>query len=84
MSDSENLSSAVLAFIVGACMVFSPATAHDIVPGAPQSKPIVIRNATLHLGNGTTIENGSILFEDGLISEVGASVRLPESAQVIE
>lgn len=84
MSDSKNLSSAVLAFIVGACMVFSPATAHDIVPGAPQSKPIVIRNATLHLGNGTTIENGSILFEDGLISEVGASVRLPESAQVIE
>ncbi|EMI26498.1 amidohydrolase [Rhodopirellula europaea] len=84
MSDSRNLSAAVLAFVFGACTVLSPAMAHDIVPGAPQSKPIVIRNATLHLGNGSIVENGSILFEDGVISEVGASVRLPDSAEVIE
>ncbi|WP_404310843.1 amidohydrolase [Neorhodopirellula lusitana] len=58
--------------------------AHDIVPGSPQKQPIVIRNTTLHLGNGSIVSNGSILFEDGMISEVGDSVRLPDSARVID
>ena len=28
------------------------------VPGAPQSKPILLQNGVIHLGNGKVVENG--------------------------
>ncbi|MEO9595474.1 amidohydrolase [Rhodopirellula bahusiensis] len=84
MSRLKNLSAVALVLLAGACSVLPPARAHDMVPGAPQTNAIVIRNATLHLGNGSIVENGAVLFEDGMISEVGASVRLPDSAEVID
>lgn len=36
-----------------------------------QQKPVVIINATIHVGNGTVFENGIIGFENGKISFVG-------------
>ena len=39
-------------------------------PGAPQSKPIMIKGATIHVGNGEVIENGVICFENGIITAV--------------
>lgn len=43
-------------------------------PGAPQSQPILLKNATIHVGNGKVIENGSILFSDGKIVKVGKNI----------
>ena len=39
-------------------------------PAAPQAGPILIMNATAHLGNGEVIENSAIAFEDGKITMV--------------
>ena len=59
------------------------------VPGAmatpPDSSPvIVIQNATILTVTKGTIEHGSILIKDGKIAEVGASVKAPKDATVID
>ncbi|MCI4667170.1 MAG: amidohydrolase family protein [Bacteroidia bacterium] len=41
-------------------------------PAPPQKEGIVITGATLHLGNGEVIENGTIIFENGKITSVGS------------
>ena len=51
----------------------------------PESSPvIVIQNATILTVTKGTIEHGSILIRDGKIAEVGASVKAPKDATVID
>ncbi|MCW3093111.1 MAG: hypothetical protein JWP81_4180 [Ferruginibacter sp.] len=40
-------------------------------PSPPQANPVIIRNTTIHVGNGNVIEGGYILFEKGKITSVG-------------
>jgi imidazolonepropionase-like amidohydrolase len=42
-----------------------------ISPAKPQSKPIVITGATIHVGNGQVINNGYIAFNNGKITAIG-------------
>ncbi|NJC28357.1 amidohydrolase family protein [Neolewinella antarctica] len=55
-------------------LLCTSAHAQNPTPAPEQSQPILITNATIHVGNGTVIENGSILFEDGRITQVGQNV----------
>ncbi|QDT06648.1 hypothetical protein K227x_50640 [Rubripirellula lacrimiformis] len=59
-------------------------TANDQIPGRPQSRPILIRGATIHPVDSAVIETGSILFDQGRIVAVGESVDEPQDAQVID
>ena len=43
----------------------------NISPAPAQSKPIVITGATIHVGNGTVINNGYIAFDKGKITAIG-------------
>jgi len=43
----------------------------NISPAPPQSKPIIITGATIHIGNGQVINNGYIAFDKGKITAVG-------------
>src|SRR3954471_13880147 len=63
-------------FVAGATN--SPAVAAD----APAV--ILIQNATILTVSHGTIERGSILIRDGKIAEVGANVKAPKDAQVID
>lgn len=47
-------------------------------PAPPQSEPIAIIGATIHLGNGQEIANGVILFEGGKITLVDSKNRTNE------
>ena len=40
-------------------------------PSPVQSEPVLIKNGTLHIGNGEVIEKGYILFDQGKIISVG-------------
>lgn len=51
---------------------------------AEPSPVILIQNATILTVSHGTIERGSILIKDGKIVEVGASVKAPKDAQVID
>jgi imidazolonepropionase-like amidohydrolase len=52
---------------------------------AAESSPVIlIQNATILTASHGTIERGSILIKDGKIAEVGATVKAPKDAQVID
>jgi imidazolonepropionase-like amidohydrolase len=65
-------------------LLSSGLTASDQIPGAPQKRPIIIRNATVHTVSGDTIQNGCVLFKDGKITEVGVNLSFPGDTDVIE
>lgn len=58
-----------VACILGlAASAFGQAT---IYPAKPQTKPIVITGATIHVGNGQVINAGYIAFDKGKITAIG-------------
>jgi imidazolonepropionase-like amidohydrolase len=46
--------------------------------------PTLVQNVTIYDGEGGRIENGSVLFADGKIVELGQSVNAPQGATVID
>ncbi len=50
----------------------------------PDAPVILIQNATVLTVTHGTIEHGSVLIKDGKIAEVGANVKAPSGAQVID
>jgi imidazolonepropionase-like amidohydrolase len=65
------------------CLFALPLLTRAATP--PDAPPvIVIQNATILTVSHGTIEHGSILIKDGKIAEVGASVKAPKDAQVID
>lgn len=61
---------------------FSFAQRLDDAPLATQT--YAIQNAEIVVSPGRTIRNGTVLIEDGLISEVGSNVSIPANAQTID
>jgi len=43
-----------------------------------------IKGAEIHTGTGAVIENGTIVVRDGKIAAVGADVRVPQGAEVVD
>jgi len=78
-----------IATVVAAAMLvnvgeFSSALNAQEIPGARQSKPIVLKNATLHPIDSEKIEKGMLLIKDGKIAAIGEQVRVPEGAKTID
>ena len=45
-----------------------------VLPAPPQKGVMYITNANIHVGNGTVINNGTIMIKDGKIEKVGTDV----------
>jgi imidazolonepropionase-like amidohydrolase len=58
--------------------------ASDTMPAAAQAKPIAIKGATIHPVSGPEIPAGTIIFENGKITAVGADAAVPAGAEVID
>jgi imidazolonepropionase-like amidohydrolase len=72
------------AFVVAA-LVASSAFAQSVIINSPGKKPLIaIRNATIVPVTSATIPNGTIVFNNGLITAVGAAVSIPANATVID
>lgn len=57
----------------------------NVLPAPPQKGLLFIKNATIHVGNGTVIENGTIQIRDGKIEKVGKDVVAPaDGATVVD
>lgn len=54
--------------MLSASLAFGQAT---ILPAKPQSAPVIITGATIHIGNGRVINNGYIAFDKGKITAIG-------------
>lgn len=53
-------------------LLFSvPVLAQVPAPAPKQSKPVLLKGATLHIGNGKVVENAAVGFENGKITYAG-------------
>jgi imidazolonepropionase-like amidohydrolase len=60
-------------------------TAQETVYPAPKQLGVtVITNATIHVGNGTVLNNASIEIRDGKITQVGTNVTAPPGATIVD
>ncbi|HZE12213.1 MAG TPA: amidohydrolase family protein [Chthoniobacterales bacterium] len=73
----------VLPIAIALCLMAS-INASDTIPAPPQAKPIAIKGATIHPVSSPDIPNGTIVFENGKITAIGADVAVPSGAEVIE
>lgn len=80
-SGSKRLGQAIIVFalLINNCVI-----AHDQIPGQPQTRPIAIRNATIHCIDKPVLENGTIVFDRGKIVAVGKKVKLPKNVLEIQ
>lgn len=65
-------------------LVLTSTFADDTIPGAPQTQPIALVGGIIHTVSGDTIQNGTLLFDDGKIVAAGANVAVPEGAKRID
>lgn len=66
-------------------LVLSTATAQDdIYPAPKQNKRTAITNAVIHVGNGTVIENGTLVFDNGKITYSGAAAGAPSAETTVD
>lgn len=66
-------------------LVLNTATAQDDVYPAPkQNKKTAITNAVIHVGNGTVIENGTLVFDNGKITYSGAATGAPSAETTVD
>jgi len=60
------------------------AHASDTLPAPPQAKAIAIKGATIHPVSGPDIPSGTIVFDNGKITAIGADAAIPSGAEVID
>jgi imidazolonepropionase-like amidohydrolase len=65
------------------CSLLALKAQETVYPTPKQTTPVVITNATVHVGNGQVLENASILITDGKITQVGSAINVPAGAQTI-
>ncbi|MDD2792263.1 MAG: amidohydrolase family protein [Sediminibacterium sp.] len=75
-----------LIYILSCFTLMTGISAQDnIYPAKPQTGLLFLKNGTVHIGNGTVIENATIKINNGKIEEVGTNVSVPNSgAEVVD
>ena len=72
------LTVAVATFSCSALVAWNPE-----IPGAAQTQPIAVVGVKIYTVSGPVIESGTVLFEKGKITAVGAQVELPPNTRTI-
>jgi hypothetical protein len=79
--------SCALAALSALAALAAPGVAQDLLPkAAPQTAPVVLRNAALHTVTGGVLLGGTLWFQDGVIRGVhpaGEEPKLPDGAQPV-
>ena len=71
-------------FYISCFFVLTDVTAQEtILPASAQKETIALTNATIHVGNGQVINNGTVVFKNGKITEVSATAST-SGAKVID
>ena len=77
-------SALILAAAVAGTLSAAAGSAQVRMTVPPQSEPIALTGATIHTVTAGVIENGTILFENGVITAVGADIEVPDGARVVD
>lgn len=76
------LFSAVATCLAASVPLVLPAQVRMTVP--PQSQPVALRGATIHTVTNGVIENGTIIFDGGKITAVGANIAIPAGTKIVD
>lgn len=60
------------------------AAAYAQIPAPEQYRPVALVGGTIHTISNGVIENGTILFEDGVIIAIGTQVDIPAGAERVD
>ena len=72
-------------FILSLALLCKVTTAQEtIYPVGPQQGTTAITHATVHVGNGTVINDATVVFAKGKITSVGAGLAAPAGATVVD
>ncbi|MEO6818878.1 MAG: amidohydrolase family protein [Ginsengibacter sp.] len=71
-------------FIAITAFTFGAIAQPTIYPAPANEGYILISNATIHVGNGTVINNGSILINKNKIEKIGSNITAPSGAKTID
>ena len=53
-------------------------------PVAPQSQAVALRGATIHTVTNGVIQNGTIIFDRGKITAIGANIAIPAGTKIVD
>lgn len=70
--------------IIATCLTAAVQSQDVPSPAPPQTKTVIIRHATVHVGNGQVISNGFVVFSNGKIDYVGTNEPSLADAEVID
>jgi imidazolonepropionase-like amidohydrolase len=54
------------------------------IPAPPQKQPIALTNAVIHPVNSPVINKGTLLFDNGIITELGTDIAIPTGTMTID
>src|SRR3954452_6000674 len=80
---SKQIMTKILLTITTMALVFSAKAQETVYPASKQAAPVLITNATVHIGSGQVLDNTSILFQDGKIAQVAPNISAPAGAETI-
>ena len=71
----KNYRMSYVALSISCLFTISNAAAQETMsPALPQKETIALTNATIHVGNGQVINNGTVVLKDGKITATGVNV----------
>jgi imidazolonepropionase-like amidohydrolase len=76
--------SRLLLAAVGTLCLASGSIASTQVPAPAQERPIALVGGTVHTVDGADISNGTVVFDNGRITAVGANATIPNNAERID
>lgn len=76
----KNISTYILLAVVSSYTAFAQVP----TPAGPQQKPFLVTGVSVHTGNGQTINNGAVAFENGKLTYVGAASGAPSDPSKYE
>lgn len=83
MNNQYNFVKYSVAFVISFCTIIVNAQ-DNIYPAKPHTGVTIIKNVTIHTGNGQVIENGSIVIKNDKIDKAGAAVTDEANAVVVD
>jgi len=73
----------MIAVFISMLITVDISTTYSQIPAPVQSKTIALTGGTIFTVSGEIIKNGTVVFEDGIITGVGFDAMIPENAEVI-
>ena len=70
--------------LLATLLVVPAALASNEIPAPPQTRAIVLKGATIHPVSGPDLAGGTIVFDKGKITAIGAGAPAPADADVID